>query len=49
MTSDTQKVAAMQEWETPKEVTDLRSFLGLVSFADITPPAPLNPFRVDDL
>ena len=27
-----QKVTVVQEWETPKDVTDLQRFLGLVSY-----------------
>ena len=46
MEPDDQKVAAVQEWETPKNVSDLKSFLGLASyyrryisnFADIAAP-----------
>jgi len=32
MEPEKQKVTVVQEWETPKDVTDLRSFLGLVSY-----------------
>ena len=46
MEPDSQKIAAVQEWEAPKDVTDLRSFLGVASyyrcyirnFADIAAP-----------
>ena len=32
MEPEKQKVTVVQEWETPKDVTDLRSFLGLPSY-----------------